>query len=83
MNLFQYQSMVQLNYNNLLISSQFSLYCKFFDESMSTVDLWFKLIVYTNSNLREPKLLKVETAGATKNSPPVPTVKILANFLAL
>lgn len=45
--------------------------------------LQFKLIVYTNSNVEEAKLLKVEVAGAARNPPPVSTVTTLAKFPVL
>lgn len=64
----------------LPISLVFTVY---FYESISTLDLWFKLIAYTNNNVEEAKLLKVEVAGAARNPPPVPTVKTLAKFPVL
>lgn len=64
----------------LAISLVFAVY---FCESISTPDLWFKLIAYTNNNAEEAELLKREVTGAARNPLPVPTVKASEKFPVL
>lgn len=64
----------------LAISLVFRVYCY---KSISTLDLWFKVIAYTKNTAEEAELLKVEVAGAARNPPPLPTVKTFAKFPVL